>query len=185
MRINSHFGTYRGLLRLALSYWQLGLKQADIVAADARMVRRVVFVCHGNICRSAFADHYARQLGIDAASFGLSTSSGKPAYPGTSAIAVQMGVDLSDHLTTAAEDFVPQPGDLLLAMEVRQLSKIAADPALRDYPRSLLGLYTTPPLPHLHDPYKLDPAYMPICLGRIKSAVDALKVSFPGASAGR
>lgn len=169
------------MIRLGLSYVQLGLRRADIVTADAKAVRRLVFVCHGNICRSAFADHYARRIGLAAASFGLSTSGGKPAYPATRIAAAAIGVDLAGHRTTAAEDFEPRPGDLFLAMEIRHLDKLAADPVRRNYPRNLLGLFCRPAVPHLHDPYGLDPGYMPVCLARIKSAVDALKISYPGA----
>lgn len=183
--LNAQFGTYRGLVRLALSYAQVGLKRAHIIPPKPENVSRLVFVCHGNICRSAFADHYARQLGMNSASFGLSTSSNKGAFPYAAEISAEKGVDLSRHSTTAVEDFAPQAGDFLLAMEVRHLSKMAAIPALGEYPRSLLGLYSAPPFPHLHDPYKLDPRYMPVCLDRIKSAVDALKLTFPGAATAR
>ena len=180
--VNENFGTYRGLIRLALSYLQVGFKRAEISTFDPAQIKRLVFVCHGNICRSAFADHYAKQLGMSAASFGLSTTSHKGAHAFASEISETLGVSLTTHQTTAVQDFVPQAGDLLLAMEVRHLHKIAKNPALRDYPRTLLGLYTNPRLPHLHDPYHLDPRYMTVCLMRIRGAVDRLKISFPGAA---
>jgi len=64
-------------------------------------------------------------------------------------------------------------------MEVRQLDRLAADPQFVDVPRTLLGLWAHPPLPHLHDPFGLDDGYMLTCLRRIELAVSALADAFP------
>ncbi len=144
-------------------------------------VTRLVFVCHGNICRSAFADVVAQRSGLRTASFGLSTSSGKAAHGPAMAAACLLGHDLAAHRTTRVEDYTPAPGDLLLAMEVRQLVRLANDPRLSHLPRMLLGGWAQPPFPHLHDPYELSPAYMATCLRRIESAVLNLAEAFPGA----
>lgn len=182
--LSKNFGTHRGFIRLALSYIELGFGQAKIAAPQTSQVKRLVFVCHGNICRSAFADVYAREIEINSASFGLSTASGKQAYPLAVKASKDAGIDLTDHRTTRVEDYQPKAGDFLLAMETRQLRKIATDPKLAGLPRDLLGKYSRPFFPHLHDPYELNPDYMPICLSRIRSAVDQLKVTFPAASIG-
>lgn len=177
--INARFGTFRGLVRLGLAQLQVASGQAGIISPDPSDVKRLVFVCHGNICRSAFADVVAQERGLRTASFGLSTSAGGPAHEPAAAAALALGHDLSAHRTTKVEDFEARPGDLLLAMEVRQLHKLAALPALADSPRSLLGLWATPAFPHLHDPYQLDPAYMTACLTRIEGAIPALAKAFP------
>lgn len=79
------------------------------------------------------------------------------------------------------EPEVTTAGDLLLAMEVRQLHRLAADPRLNHLPRTLLGRWTVPVLPHLHDPYGLDDPYMATCLARIEQAVERLVSAFPRA----
>ncbi len=178
--LTSTFGTTRGLVRLGLSYGEVALGAAGISRADPADVRRLVFVCHGNICRSAFADIAARQAGLRVASFGLSTDAGKEAHPLAVSAAKALGFDLTAHRTTRGADFVPQLGDYLLAMETRQLRRLANDARFAGLPRSLLGLYASPAYPHLHDPYELDPAYMRACLKRIESAVANLAASFPG-----
>lgn len=181
--IRSRYGTTRGLARLLLSYPQL-LWLPRGPAIDVAAVRRLVFVCQGNICRSAYADQVAQGLGLESASFGLSAASGGPAHPPAVAAAALAGIDLAGHRTTRAEDYQPRPGDLLLAMEVRQLGRLARDPRLAGMPRTLLGLWAAPPRPHLHDPYQLDPAYMQTCLRVIHRAVERLSSSFPGAARG-
>lgn len=178
--VTSNFGTFRGLVRLGLSYGEVALGRSAILVPDPDKVQRLVFVCHGNICRSAFADVAARKAGLRAASFGLSTDAGKAAHPPAVDAAAALGVDLTAHRTTRAQDFVPENGDFLLAMETRQLRRLSADPVLSGLPRTLLGLYADPNMPHIHDPYELDPGYMSVCLQRIETAVANLGEAFPG-----
>ena len=66
-------------------------------------------------------------------------------------------------------------------MEHRHLRKLAADPQLRDLPRLLLGMFASPPLPHLHDPFEHEGAYMTLCLARIDGAVRRLVERYPSA----
>ena len=178
--VSDRFGTARGFVRLALS-WPESLPGINQARPPRGEVLRLVFVCHGNICRSAYADVLAKSLGAETASFGLSTTSGKPAHPPIAALAQQAGLSLAEHRTTARPDYIPQDGDLLLAMEHRHLRKLAADPRLSELPRVLLGTFASPPLPHLHDPYQLGPAYMARCLARIDGAVRRLVTRYPPA----
>ena len=97
--IRSRFGTVRGLVRLALAYPQLALGRSDSVNPDPAHVRRLVFVCQGNICRSAFADVVARDMGLHSASFGLSTTTGRPAHEPAIVAARTLGHDMSGHLS--------------------------------------------------------------------------------------
>lgn len=182
--IHRRFGTTRGAVRLGLSYVELTARLAPVRHPAPTEVNRLVFVCHGNICRSAYAEAVARKMGMRAASFGLSTTSGRPAHPPVLRMAQERGLDLTTHRTTAAEDFVPLPGDLLLAMEVRHLRRLARlDGPVMQCPRGLLGRYATVPVPHLHDPYELSPAYLPVCLDRMDDAITRLGRLFPNARA--
>lgn len=181
--INSRFGTFRGLVRLMLAHVEMRIGRSGVRVEAPEQVRRLVFICHGNICRSAFADVAARRAGLAVTSFGLSTDSGKPAHGAAIDAAMLLGHDMSGHRATMMSDYQPLEGDLLLAMETRQLRRLAANPRLRHLPRSLLGLYTRPRVPHLHDPYSLDNAYMETCLARIETALPVLRATFPKAKA--
>ena len=179
----SEYGTWRGAVRLALAHAEVAAGLSGAVPPDPANVRRLVFVCHGNICRSAYAHVLARRARMNVASFGLSTSSGKGAWPAVTQIAATRGIDLSSHRTTRIEDYIPLPGDYLLGMETRHLRKLAAHPLTAVLPRGLLGTYAQPSYPHLHDPYQLDPAYMKACLTRIERAVEGLVRRYPAATA--
>lgn len=177
--IAARYGSIRGAMRLALSYPQsrfLNLERPPVNDTD---VRRFVFVCRGNISRSAFAEGLATRAGYAVASFGLDACSGQPADPVAIRIAEEFGIDLTQHRSTEAGDFTGQSGDLFLAMEVRQMTQIAANNALQNTSRLLLGQYCG--TPHLHDPFTLSPAYYRHCFARIKTAVDHLTLLYPTA----
>ncbi|MCI4590852.1 phosphotyrosine protein phosphatase [Sphingobium sp. BYY-5] len=179
--IRRYFGTLRGLGRLALSYPQFFIGLSASRVPTPAQVKRLVFVCQGNICRSAFADVAAQRAGLRTTSFGLSTTTGRPAHPPAIAAAQMLGHDLLAHRAIDVADYMPEEGDLLLVMEVRQLHRLATDPQLARLPRMLLGRWTRPLLPHLHDPYGLDDRYMTQCLRRIERAIGRLVIAFPGA----
>lgn len=173
--INRRFGTYRGLIRLLLSH--LELRSGDLAAIrnpDLTKVRRLVFVCQGNICRSCFADYYARQLGFRAASFGLATAGEVPAFPKAIAAAQSVGVDLSPHRATDLEDFVFEDGDLLLAMEIRQVRRLMRRVRTPGVQISLLGIWGKPKRPHIHDPHRLSEDYFDTCFRVVMGNVDGL-----------
>jgi protein-tyrosine phosphatase len=132
-------------------------------------VERLVFVCHGNICRSAYADARARLAGLRSASFGLAARDGDCANAVAHARAAARGVDLSAHRATSASGALIRAGDLLIAMEpghLRPLAQVATAPT------TLLGLWATPPRPHLEDPYGLSLEYFDTCFDVIDSAVE-------------
>jgi protein-tyrosine phosphatase len=171
--IDSRFGTTRGLLRLLLSYPQQWAGFGTLAPKDMGDVRRLVFVCRGNISRSAYAEAAARRRGLAAASCGVSAAQGRVADPAAVLVASQGGLDLSGHRATEAGRFEPETGDLLLAMEVRQLAALRALPNLAKTPRLLLGSFAG--APHLHDPYGLSLPYYAACFQRIDAALDRLE----------
>ncbi len=183
--ITQYFGTARGLIRLGLSYGEVLTGKDGAIAPDPAQVKRLVFVCHGNICRSAMADVVAQKAGLNTSSFGLSTDQNKPAHGPAIDAALALGYDMTAHRATRVQDFVAQEGDVLLAMETRHLRTLSMIPNVAATPRILLGLQLTPPIPHLHDPYELDPAYMPMCLTRVIRAVEALSLVYPNARLNR
>ena len=144
LAIRPAFGTYRGWVRLLLARGeQFTGRLRQYKSIDWAGVERVVFVCRGNICRSAYTAAVATSSGIPAASFGLAAATGRSANVLALRAASDRSVDLSAHRACDARDFEIQPGDLLAAMEVRQAH------ALRELSRpsptqiTLLGLWSS------------------------------------------
>lgn len=177
--IVSRFGSFRGMVRLALSHAQIGL----VAKPDLASVERLVFVCRGNICRSAFAHALAASLDFPVASFGLRTATGRPAHDPVIAESARRSFDLSDHSALAVEDFHLAPGDLYLVMEYRQISELRALDRFAHSPVDLLGRYGG--RPHLHDPYGLGPAFTATSLDDIDRSVRALVGAIHGARSSR
>jgi protein-tyrosine phosphatase len=173
--LNTKFGTYRGLIRLLLAYAELYTgRLKPFTEIGFHRVKRVVFVCQGNICRSCFADYYARSKGLAATSFGLATAGDAPAFPKAITAAKKFNIDLTAHITTDIEDFKFLDGDLLLVMEIRQARSLQAVVRGKPVQLSLLGLWRDPPHPHIHDPHRLTDDYFDSCFHVIAAAVDGL-----------
>jgi protein-tyrosine phosphatase len=93
-----------------------------------RYIRRIVFVCKGNICRSAFAEHLMRaeskNRSISIESGGLNVDPTTKPPNEAVATATNLGVDLDGHLPKGLEHCDVENADLILAMELWQLKKL-------------------------------------------------------------
>lgn len=165
--VRDRYGSARGLLRL----WLARLTKHRLkryAKIDWTRVDRLVFVCTGNICRSPYAERRAAASGVPTLSIALRGGSGDPAFPAARSAAAAAGVDLSAHRSTAVADAALRPGDLLVAMEPWQAGALDA---LGVGQVTLLGLWTRPRRPHLHDPHGLSDAYFRSCFRLIDSGV--------------
>lgn len=98
---------------------------------DARMTRlngalgapntRLVFVCHGNIMRSAFSAQVARAAVPEHAdrivSTGTHANPGREAEPNALAVAASLGVDLSTHQASSFAGIGLSKSDLVVCMD--------------------------------------------------------------------
>lgn len=172
--INANFGTHRGLVRLLLGEGEYltgrlnGFLQPDLAATQ-----RLVFVCLGNINRSPFGEYLARSFGLRAASIGLSTSTGAPAFEKAAVTARHFDIDLSAHRATDIIDYERKAGDLLLAMEVRHAHRLI-ELGVPKQSIALLGYWAAPQRIHIHDPHTLSNDYYRTCFNVIESAVREL-----------
>jgi protein-tyrosine phosphatase len=173
--VRPRFGSYRGLVRLMLAHIENGIggyRHLKQIRWDR--VKRVVFVCHGNICRSPYAEHSAASYGLPSASFGLAAEPGMPADPSALGLAARRAIELADHRACAAADFEFHSGDLLVVMEPRQARAMFRSVPTVPCQVTLLGLWSRPRRPHLHDPHRLSEAYWEQCFDVIDSAVRAI-----------
>jgi protein-tyrosine phosphatase len=164
-------GVYRHAIAL-LRYYS-GALQADS-SVDWARVRRVVFVCTGNICRSAYGEAAARARGIPVASFGLKATLGTPADAVATEVAAERGLSLAAHRSRRPEDVARQVGDLLVAFEPWQAEMLRAGQTL-DSQVVLCGLLVRPVRPHIEDPFGLSRHYFGVCFDVIDSALDAVE----------
>ncbi|PHV12109.1 arsenate reductase/protein-tyrosine-phosphatase family protein [Chitinimonas sp. BJB300] len=167
----TNYGTFRGWVRHLLGQVELVTGRVDPwVALEPATVHRLVFVCLGNINRSAFAEGVARAQGGKVCSLGLATTTGAPAFELALQTAPRFGIDLGRHAATDIGDYQYREGDLLLVMEIRHARQLLA----RGIPMraiALLGAWATPKRIHLHDPHTLSERYFYTCFTLIHVAV--------------
>lgn len=158
--IMDRFGSKRGLLRYCIDglYCRIGVYR-NYTRWENRP-DRLVFVCQGNICRSALAERVFRSHSdISAISLGLNTDTGKGANPRLSAFARETRkIDLSSHRTTSIEDYVASPGDVFVCMEARHIRAI--ENLGYKGPFLLLGAFGAKKTFRIHDPYSANDTFM-------------------------
>lgn len=171
-RLADQFGGKRAALNAFWYQTQLHLGRFHSYQNfDLAFTQRLVFVCHGNICRSPYAQRLAQAHGFQSFSFGLNADPGKTANPMAQQIAGEHGISLATHQATHIRDYVPTDGDLVLGFEPvhsQILERMLEQPGVVI---SLLGLWHKPPFAYIHDPYGLNADYFRICFQRIEEAV--------------
>lgn len=122
-------------------------------------VASILFVCHGNICRSPFAEAYFRSLlmkrgmSLTVKSAGLDTTPGKPAHSNTKTLAEQQTLSVDEHVTTQLHADLVNQSDLIVVMEIVQKHRVHSV-----YPASrgkvvLLGYFDPKGPLEVADPY--------------------------------
>ena len=136
-------------------------------------IERLVFVCSGNICRSAFAEAVAKSLGLEAISVGVHAIEGAQANAQAVSTAHAMGYDLTTHRTTPAMYPVYKKTDLLIAMEPWQAELIRENLAQTCH-TTLLGMWAKPVRPYIADPYERSDQYFKNCFTYIEKSIHAI-----------
>lgn len=169
-RLDAKYGGYAGMMRRYYGrlFNRAGNKRAAEV--DWSAAKRLVFVCRGNICRSVFAEKFARSVGLEAISFGTDARPGSPADEGALRAALRRNIDLRDH---RSRRFAPEellPGDVVLVFDdyQRQLHLLEWTSAKQC---SLLGLWGEPQWGLIADPYGRGEAYFDTCFNYIENCV--------------
>ena len=137
--------------------------------------RELLFVCYGNINRSALAHAYAAQRpsnGLTFVSAGFHRPDGRPADPTMVEIAAGRGIDLSGNRSRALDPQMVASADLIFVMELAQIERLEAEfPAARGK-TFLLGAVDAAGGAEIPDPYgKAPEVYAKVC-SRIVTAVD-------------
>ncbi|MCB1916008.1 MAG: hypothetical protein KDG52_09855 [Rhodocyclaceae bacterium] len=172
--VDTNYGTHRGLVRYLLGQFEAVAGPARrFRTADAAAISRLVFVCLGNINRSAFGHAVALRHGLASTSIGLATTTGAPATPAARMVAREMGYSLDEHQATAIADFQRAPGDLLLVMELRHAHRLIGQGVPAET-IALLGHWARPMHYHIHDPDTLSIEYFRSCFATIQAAVHGL-----------
>jgi len=104
-------------------------------------LKRILFVCSGNTCRSPLAEAIAKNLlpartgfEVDIASAGTSALEGSPASGFSLEVASDHGLDLSNHRARVLDRALVRSADLIVTMGVRHRDTVGTlDPDALEY----------------------------------------------------
>ena len=158
------------------------LRQAWRYHRPEHPVRSVLFVCYGNIMRSAFAEaalrREAEQRGwdISVASAGTNARNGKRADPRADESAMRHGLSLAAHGARLLDRSLVDEADVIVPMDYMNAARILArfpDAANRVVMLAGLGEKKGGSL-EIVDPYDQSPEDANACFDRIESSVRGL-----------
>ena len=148
-----------------------------VVANVSPQLRSVLFVCYGNICRSAFAEVYARSTlaGIAVESAGFHSVERRPSPQHLVHAAGRLGVDMRDWRSTRITNSMIERADLILVMDEQNYATL-----LDLFPSSadrvgVLGLFAVPPFLSIEDPYLSTDDETEKVLQLVRRSVDGLR----------
>src|SRR5262249_37930504 len=139
-------------------------------------VRRLLFVCHGNICRSPFAERLAkvRLEGCTVYSAGVRAKPHLRSPERLVQIAQAMGVDLEHRRSVRIGPAHVAWADLILVMDADNFSRVAADFPNAVKKMTLLGLFASTTSPVIGDPDPTSEDAILDVLDQIREAVNGL-----------
>jgi protein-tyrosine-phosphatase/predicted ATP-grasp superfamily ATP-dependent carboligase len=178
-----------GMIRRRAARMSTGFKAAWYRARNTRRAvgavraaERVLFVCYGNIMRSAFAAAYFEQcagatdVGVQIISAGFHHAAGRPADPRMLAAARRRGVRLASHRSQTIDRTMVEWADVIIAMDRSHLRELR-----EHYPAAatkifLLGLFDSNAGDvQILDPYAADDAATERVCDRIAAAIDRMR----------
>jgi protein-tyrosine phosphatase len=140
-------------------------------SVDWQRVQRVVFVCTGNICRSPFAEAFARGRGLTALSCGIDTRTDFPADPMAIAEAARRGVDLNPHRTTRWLEMKLEPTDLVIATQLRHALAVRKRARAAGCRTIVMSSLLLPDFQVVSDPYGRDTQAFVTAFDQIEKAI--------------
>jgi protein-tyrosine-phosphatase len=173
--INDRYGSKRGLL----NHWRFGVQYrlgrfAPYANIDWAQVSNLVFICHGNICRSPLGEAVAGQrFGMRAESFGLDCRDGAPADARAIQFAKQISIDLTAHASRHIRNYRPTASDLVIVMEPKHLQQLP-QPVAAQAQVTLLGLWKPRPKAYIHDPFNSDARHFDRCEKAVVNGVEGM-----------
>ena len=130
--------------------------QARRLARKLAAARRVLFVCKGNICRSPFAEQYARKVlpsSVEVSSSGYWRDTGRPCPTESVEVARGMGIDLTAHRSQLLSDEAVRAADIVFVFDEENLSVVRELHPAVDGKLHRIGLLSPEGPVNIRDPY--------------------------------
>jgi len=161
-------------LKLIHIYYMTILKMgilSNYTNIDWNKVKRLVFICRGNICRSPYAEYKAIQLGLSAISMGIYADGKSSAHHVAIKQSAKRNVELLPHISSILTTDNLLESDLIICMEPWQANSVKLSNADPKYQNTLLGLWCNSKAVIIPDPYGKPEIYFKKCFDQIDNAL--------------
>ena len=174
----------RSTIRRQLEAWRSGE-----VAARLGRAKRILFLCYGNINRSALAERYflkaAPETEVDVVSAGFHQQDGREADPVMVEVAAEAGVDMRGWSSRRLTADMLKDCDIVFVMELKHFTQVC-----RDHPDACsktyflnAGMAQQGGDPEIADPYGKARSTYETCARQIFAAVDSVTKDIRGRQA--
>jgi protein-tyrosine-phosphatase/predicted ATP-grasp superfamily ATP-dependent carboligase len=144
-------------------------------------IEQVLFLCFGNICRSAFAEYFWKTRnqqyslnGISVLSAGFHPESGRRSPLGARDLSVEYGIDISRHRSRTLTRQMVDAADAIFVMDHTNYHDLVSHfPSGRDK-TYLLGLFAEDSWIEIDDPYLLGKEDARVCYQRLVQSLEGL-----------
>lgn len=105
----------------------LRLKNSKKIIRELSQAKKILFVCKGNICRSPFAEKYARKIfppEVSIQSCGIYAQEGRKSPIEAIVTAKTFGVDLSEHRSITVTNEIIEKSDVILVFDWENMQKL-------------------------------------------------------------
>ncbi|MCO8122498.1 hypothetical protein NHH03_12185 [Stieleria sp. TO1_6] len=142
--------------------------------------KSILFVCKGNICRSPFAERYARSVmpsDLTIKSSGYFPTSGRPSPDAAVLIAKNFGVDLASHRSSSIDEFELDKFDIIFVFDDENHDEVQLRSCGEREKIFFLGCCSTTAT-HISDPYGGTQARFQQTYEEIQECMDRLAQCF-------
>lgn len=143
---------------------------------QAERIKRLVFVCRGNVCRSPYAEAAAKSLGLSATSCGIDVVRSAPAEANAVRAAFLRGKDISRHMSQSIFDVSLDSSDCLVVMDPSHLRTARNVAGYVGCQVTLIGLWGIFVVPRIDDPYGKPLHAFSRCFDKIDDALEGLSL---------
>ena len=152
-----------------------GRKKNDkFIKINAQQIKRLVFVCRGNVSRSPYAEAWAKKSGFPAVSCGIDVKYSAPAEIMGICAGLLRGKDMTKHMSRSIFDIEIKENDCLVVMDKSHLPVSKRISAKTGCQLTLLGLWKQPVKHNIEDPYGGDLETFQNCYTKIDEAMNKL-----------
>ncbi|MBU5613502.1 arsenate reductase/protein-tyrosine-phosphatase family protein [Geomonas azotofigens] len=139
-------------------------------------MKRLIFVCRGNVCRSPYAEASAKALGFVATSCGVDVQVRTPCEPMAITAAFRRGIDISAHVSCSIYDLSLNSEDCLVALDPSHLAVTELVAKKHGCQYTLLGLWKRRSVLTIEDPYGKPVQAFEACYASIDEALEGLTI---------